>query len=92
MPAPTVQVNILLQGEVAKAARRAEVHMKVPVFQRIRPADANTALVPPVLDSSADAEHLGLLADQQYSRVPTQELELELQLEPPLQRADSQQW
>ena len=83
----------MLQGEVAKAAQRAEVHMKVPVFQRLRPMDANTAMVPPVLDSSIDAEQLGLLSDGEYSRVPTQELELELQLEPhepPLPRYGSQ--
>ena len=84
-----------LQGEVAKAAQRAEVHMKVPVFQRLRPIDANTAMVPPVLDSSIDAEQLGLLSDGEYSRVPTQELELELQLEPhepPLSRHGSQRF
>ena len=51
--------------------------MKVPVFQRIRPADGSTAGVPPVLDSSVDAEQLGLLAEEQYSQIPLQELDLE---------------
>ena len=75
---------------MAKAAQRAEVHMKVPVYHRIRPADANTALVPPVLNSSADAEQLGLLVDQQYNGFLTQNLELGLLLEPPLPQAKSQ--
>ena len=67
------------------------MHTKIPVYQRLKPADGNAAAVPPTLDSSADAEQLGLLSEERSSRVPVQELELELLLEPPLPRAASLQ-